>query len=70
MLPEAAAREQASIWIVQDGSLRALNPVTIGRSNDGWVVEAFEPGEGVVVSVIAGASEGLRVSPEPALSGQ
>ena len=70
VLPEAAAREQDSIWIVQDGSLRALKPVTIGRSNDGWVVEAFEPGEGVVVSVLAGASEGLRVSPDPAPSGQ
>ncbi|MYA90061.1 MAG: HlyD family efflux transporter periplasmic adaptor subunit [Boseongicola sp. SB0662_bin_57] len=70
VLPEAAAREQDSVWIVRDGALRALRPETIGRSNDGWVVEAFEPGEGVVVSVIAGASEGLRVSPEPALSGQ
>ncbi|MYK30167.1 MAG: hypothetical protein F4051_00130 [Boseongicola sp. SB0670_bin_30] len=70
VLPEAAAREQDSIWIVQDGALRALKPVTIGRSNDGWVVEAFEPGEGVVVSILAGASEGLRVSPDPASSGQ
>ena len=70
VLPEAAAREHDSIWIVQDGALRALKPITVGRSNDGWVVEAFEPGEGVVVSVLAGASEGLRVSPDPASSGQ
>ena len=70
VLPETAAREHESIWIVQDGALRALRPATIGHSSDGWVVEAFEPGEGVVVSVLAGASEGLRVSPEPALSGQ
>ncbi len=70
VLPEAAAREHDSIWIVQDGALRALKPVTVGRSNDGWIVEAFEPGEGVVVSVLAGASEGLRVSPDPASSGQ
>ena len=70
VLPEAAAREQNSIWIVRDGALKALKPATIGRSSDGWVVEAFEPGEGVVVGVLAGASEGLKVSPAPVSSGQ
>lgn len=70
VLPEAAARAQDGIWIVRDGALRALKPATIGRSSDGWVVEAFEPGEGVVVGVLAGASEGLRVSPDPVSSGR
>lgn len=70
VLPEAAAREQDSIWIVRDGALRALKPATVGRSSAGWVVEAFEPGEGVVVGVLAGASEGLRVSPDPVSSGK
>ncbi len=70
VLPEAAARAQDSVWIVRDGALRALKPATIGRSSDGWVVEAFEPGEGVVVGVLAGAGEGLRVSPEPVSSGR
>ena len=70
VLPEAAARDQDSVWIVQDGTLRSLQPITVGRSNAGWIVEAFESGEGVVVSVLAGASEGLKVSPDPAESGQ
>ena len=64
MLPEAAAREHDTIWIVQGGALQALNPETVGRSADGWIVEAFESGEGVVVSTLAGAREGLRVVPQ------
>ena len=64
MLPEAAAREHDSIWIVREGALRALNPVTVGRSAEGWIVETFESGDGVVVSAIAGAREGLRVVPQ------
>ncbi len=70
MLPEAAAREYDSIRIVREGVLQALNPETVGRSTDGWIVEAFEPGDGVVVSVLAGAREGLRVAPQPAPIGQ
>ena len=70
MLPEAAAREYDSIWIVREGVLQTLNPETVGRSTDGWIVEAFEPGDGVVVSVLAGAREGLRVAPQPAPIGQ
>ena len=70
MLPEAAAREYDSIWIVQEGVLQALNPETVGRSTDGWIVEAFESGDGVVVSVLAGAREGLRVAPQLAPIGQ
>ena len=70
MLPEAAARENDSIWTVQEGSLRALTPETVGRSTDGWIVEAFESGEGVVVSVLAGASEGLGVVAQPVPAGQ
>lgn len=70
MLPEAATREYDSIWIVQEGVLRALNPKTVGRSTDGWIVEAFEAGEGVVVSVLAGAREGLGVVPQPVPNGQ
>ena len=65
MLPEAAARGQDSIWIVQEGVLRALSPETVGRTADGWIVETFESGDGVVVSALAGAREGLRVVPQP-----
>ena len=70
MLPEAAAREYDSIWIVRDGALQALSPETVGRSTEGWIVEAFESGDGVVVSALAGAREGLRVVPQPEPTGQ
>lgn len=66
MLPEAAERENDSIWIVTDGALRMFQPVTLGRTLEGWIVEAFDPGDGVVVSALAGASEGLKVTPNPA----
>ena len=66
ILPEAAARKDDQIWIVSDGVLQTLRPVTVGRSTEGWIVEAFDPGDGVVVSTISGASEGLRVTPSPA----
>ena len=70
MLPEAAAREHDSIWIVEGGVLRALNPETVGRSADGWIVEMFEPADGVVVSALAGAREGLTVVPQPGPTSQ
>ena len=70
ILPEAAARKNHTVWMVQEGALQALTPETVGRSIDGWIVEAFEPGDGVVVSVLAGAREGLKVDPQPAPTGQ
>ena len=65
-LPEAAAREHDSVWIVSDGALRAIQPVTVGRTAEGWIVEEFDPGDGVVVGALAIASEGLKVTPLPA----
>ena len=70
VLPEAAAREHDSIWIVADGALRSLTPVIVGRTDAGWIVEAFDAGDGVVVSVLSGASEGLKVAASPAPSSQ
>ncbi len=66
ILPEAASRAHNSIWIVADGALRAVTPVTVDHMADGWVVETFDAGDGVVVSTLAGASEGLKVTASPA----
>ena len=61
VLPESAAQERGSVWVVDGGLLRAFVPRTLGRTGDGWVVEAFDAGEGVVVGVLPGARAGLAV---------
>ncbi len=66
VLPESAAREHGAVWTVRDGVLRATVPDTVGRTSDGWIVEAFDAGEGVVVGPLPDAREGLEVSAAPA----
>lgn len=61
VLPESAAQERGSVWVVDGGMLRAFVPRTLGRTGDGWVVEAFDAGEGVVVGALPGAHGGLAV---------
>ena len=61
VLPESAAREDDRLWAVRNGALASLKPVTVGRGDAGWIVEAFDAGEGVVVGTLSGAREGLKV---------
>ena len=61
VLPESAAREGDRLWLVRDGALSSLKPGTLGRSAAGWIVEAFDAGDGVVVGTLPAASEGLKV---------
>ena len=61
VLPESAMQERGRVWVVDGGELRSLVPREIGRAADGWVVEAFDAGEGVVVSALPGARAGLAV---------
>ena len=61
VLPEAAVRDRGSVWIVDGGALKAVQPRTLGYADGGLVVEAFEAGDGVVVGTVAGAREGLAV---------
>ena len=62
VLPESAQQEQGSVWVVQDGTLRGFEPETLGRTDEGWVVEVFDTGDGVVVGTLPGAREGLAVT--------
>ena len=68
VLPDSVLQEQGSVWVVQDGTLRAFEPRTLGRTDAGWVVEVFDAGEGVVVGTLPGASEGLPVAVADAVS--
>ncbi len=62
VLPEAAARDRDSVWVVRNGALTSLTPKSLGRTADGWIVEPFDAGEGVVVGVLARAKEGMPVT--------
>lgn len=62
VLPEAVLQEQGRVWVVRDGALSAFTPRTLGRTDEGWVVDVFDAGEGVVVGTLPGAREGLAVA--------
>ena len=61
VLPESAVRDQGSVWIVDGGALKAVQPRALGYADGGLVVEAFDVGDGVVVGTLPGAREGLAV---------
>ena len=61
VLPESVLQERDSVWVVRDGVLSAVAPKSLGRTDAGWVVQAFDAGEGVVVGSLPGAREGLAV---------
>ena len=61
LLPESAEQAQGRIWVVENGALKPFAPRTVGRTQGGWVVEAFDAGDGIVMGTIPGAREGLAV---------
>ena len=61
VLPEAAEQVGSSVWLVSDGALRSYSPRTLGRSAAGWIVAAFDAGDGVVLGAVPGARAGLKV---------
>ncbi|MDE0355006.1 MAG: HlyD family efflux transporter periplasmic adaptor subunit [Deltaproteobacteria bacterium] len=62
VLPESVLQEGGSVWVVEKGALTSVVPKTLGRTDAGWVVEAFDAGEGVVVGAPPGARKGLAVA--------
>ena len=62
VLPESVLQEGGSVWVVDKGALKSVVPKTLGRADAGWVVEAFDAGEGVVVGAPPGARKGLAVT--------
>ena len=62
VLPEAAAQANDRVWVVRDGELTSVEPRMLGRVDGGWVVEAFDAGDGIVVGTLPGAREGLAVT--------
>lgn len=70
VVPESVLQDQGGIWVVQEGTLRAFEPRTLGRTDEGWVVEPFDAGEGVVTGTLPGAREGLAVAVADAAASQ
>ena len=60
-LPEAAEQPGGHLWVVDGGTLQSVTPTTLGRTEAGWLVEAFDPRQGVVVGRVVGARPGLAV---------
>ena len=61
-LPHAVRQDGDTVWIVDDGVLRSAGPPVVGDTADGWVVEAFDAGAGVVVGTPPRARDGLAVT--------
>lgn len=61
LLPDAAEQANDRVWIVASGELRTVTAPTFGRTAEGWITQAFDPGDGVVLGAVPGATEGQTV---------
>ena len=64
VLPLSSEQDQESIWIVDNGVLKSVTPRVLGRTESEWIVEAFDPGDGVVLGSVPLAREDLSVEIE------
>ena len=62
LLPDEAHRAGDSVWLVDDGRLRRQTPRTLGRTDEGWIVTAFDVRDGVVLGAVPGERDGLAVT--------
>ena len=60
-LPESAEQHDGRVWVVDGDELRSVTADTLGRTNTGWIVAAFDAGDGVVIGALPGAAPGLKV---------
>ena len=70
VLPPTVLQEGAGVWVVRDGLLELFEPEAHGWIPEGWVVSAFDAGEGVVTGALPGARAGLEVSAQLDEAGQ
>ena len=62
LLPPEAHRAGDSVWVVDDGKLLRETPRTLGRTDAGWIVAAFDGRDGVVLGAVPGERAGLTVN--------
>ena len=61
VLPAAAEQINRSVWVVAQGILEPATPRTLGNTSAGWVVDAFDYKDGIVLGAVPGAEAGLPV---------
>ena len=61
LLPPEAHRADDSVWVVDNGRLLREMPRTLGRTDAGWIVAAFDARDGVVLGAVPGERAGLAV---------
>ena len=67
LLPNAAEQPGGHIWVVRNGQLESMTPLILRQAvtgwldSPGWLVRAFDAGDGVVVGTVFGAHDGMRV---------
>ena len=61
LLPAAAEQINRSVWVVAQGILEPVMPRTLGNTSTGWVVDAFDYKDGIVLGAVPGAEAGLPV---------
>ena len=54
LLPPEAHRAGDTAWIADDGALRRETPRTLGLTEAGWIVAAFDVRDGVVLGAVPG----------------
>ncbi|MDE0310512.1 MAG: hypothetical protein OXI60_11890 [Acidiferrobacterales bacterium] len=61
VLPYSTVQSNDKVWTVNDGALSVVQPVSVGHTESGWVVEAFDTADGIVNGPVPGRSEGFKV---------
>lgn len=61
ILPESALQVGQTFWIVKNGTIESVSAKIFGRSNDQYLVEAFEFNDGIVTGTVPGARNGMAV---------
>ena len=67
LLPPAAEQPGGHVWVVKNGQLEAVTPTVLRRDmtdtfgSGGWLVRAFDAGDGVVVGPVFGSHGGMSV---------
>jgi hypothetical protein len=61
MLPESALQGGQVFWIVKDGRIEEVSANILGRSNEAYLVKAFDYEQGIIMGAVPGAIAGLAV---------